>query len=563
MIRLLDESDKSALETKIEEANAKVDKNKDFSSEYNTKYTKNILNTVNLNNDKFVSSYYGVHDSAGWRYTDFIKVEYGDRIVIGSSNGKNLCGFVCYALDYTIIKEVFSSNDEKGSIVDKFIDDERIQFIRCNIVPDSILPLDQNYLIIEKMAANMDNISKYTQKIEDMFKYDQIINALDSCTYINDYVINEQGTLTKNQYTENQWKCTDFIPVEENDKVYLSYVRGMNLCGGALYDANKQFIKTIWGTEDWEKPSTDNNGKFEFYVDSKTKFIRYNIMQKDYPVYVRIRKNAYIKDNISKYTQKNIFYVGNYSVNSNFSTLKECCDYIQSNSIFNATVYVDYGTYDLVQEFGESYLDSINSTTNKGFGLMVGNNTHFIFAEGAKIVFNYSGTNEKCAEHFSAFNVYGSVILENANIEVSNARYCVHEDLGTVLSGSSLPMQYTSKYINCNMKHKGNNIGSYTGTVCIGAGTLRNSLAIIDGGTYECGTSYPWAISYHNFYKSSFGDYPSKVVLKNVWINNGFRCGVFGDSNVDVEISGCYIPKGINGKNSEYFNVKEWNNVIE
>lgn len=244
-----------------------------------------------------------------------------------------------------------------------------------------------------------------------------------------------------------------------------------------------------------------------------------------------------------------------------YTTLKGCLGYITGRNIKNATVFVDPGTYDLVTEFGQSYLDSISQSTNKGIGLFIGNGTHIIFSEGAYVTFNYNGTNTAVCEYFSPFNVYGDFTLENANIEVKNCRYCVHEDLPTSIGTGTIPNSYTGKYINCHMKHNGNTSGSYTGTVCIGGGCMPNSLSIVDGGTYECGTSYPRAISYHNFSKSTYGDHPARVIIKNVWVNNAIRLGTFSDSTVYAEISGCHIPNGIYDANTTYFTVKSWNNA--
>lgn len=125
---------------------------------------------------------------------------------------------------------------------------------------------------------------------------------------------------------------------------------------------------------------------------------------------------------------------------------------------------MDGETFDLTNKFGEDYLLSLNVIGNPYIGLMIGHNTHFIFSSAAKVTFNYTGSNENVTEHFSAFNIIGSCILENCTIEVNNARYCIHED--TPASGTTIT-NYTVKYINCFMEHKGNTFGSYRGTVAI------------------------------------------------------------------------------------------------
>lgn len=243
------------------------------------------------------------------------------------------------------------------------------------------------------------------------------------------------------------------------------------------------------------------------------------------------------------------FRVGATRTGTNtFTTLKECTEHIESNFILNATVYVDDGDYDLVEEYGQAYLDAI--VTSASFGLTLGCNTHYIFSQNAKILFNYAGTNADVGEFFSPFNIVGSFTLENANIEVTNCRYCVHEDVLTIV-----PLgieNYIAKYINCVMKHNGNTIAGWVGTVCIGAGTSKNSLSIIDGGKYTCGTQYPYAISYHNHTGSDI----SRIIFKNVWVNNAIRLGNFGDSIVNVEMSNCFTPNNCIIENK--FNVTRW-----
>lgn len=244
----------------------------------------------------------------------------------------------------------------------------------------------------------------------------------------------------------------------------------------------------------------------------------------------------------AKAKNEQVIHVGSTrSGTNNFKTLKECTEYIKNNNVFNSTVYVDGETFDLVNEYGNDYLENLNVSGNPYIGLLIGNNTHFIFNSNAKVVFNYTGANENVAEHFSAFNIIGSCTIENCTIEVSNARYCVHED--TPASGTTIT-NYTVKYINCFMEHKGNTL-PYDGTVCIGAGTQAGSTSIIDGGIYKCSTQFPWAISYHN---SGTANYPlATVIINNAYINNGVRFAQLSASSlgkIKAIFSNCYAPNG-------------------
>ena len=365
---------------------------------------------------------------------------------------------------------------------------------------------------------------------------------LSESGYILDFA---NGQLITNQYASG-WNVTDFIPCGKNDHVFVAKTNGTALCACCLYDADKAFVGSLFAS---------SATAFDFYITNpNVKYLRYNVAPE--VVFTRTNQYIYIQSD-SQYTHLNpTYFVGSArSGIGEFATLKSCCDYIKDNDIYDAKVYVDAETFDLVSEFGSTYLDNLPASVNDLVGLMVGNNTHFIFAEGAKVVFNYSGTNVNVAEHFSCFNTYGDYILENAEIEITNGRYCVHDDCQTANDN------LTVKFINCKMKHNGNNIGTYTGTVCIGGGCVNSSLHIVDGGEFTCGTQFPWAISYHNYKYSRWGTGDSKVIIRNAWINNGVRCGDYGDSIVDMVVNGCYIPNGINNSTSQYFDVKAWNNA--
>ena len=368
------------------------------------------------------------------------------------------------------------------------------------------------------------------------------ISDLSADGYILNYT---DGQLITNQYTSG-WNVTDFIPCGKNDHVFVAKTNGTELCACCLYDADKSFVGSLFAS---------SATAFDFYITNpNVKYLRYNVAPE--VSFTRTNQYIYIQSD-SQYTNLNPTYFVGSARNgiSEFSTLKSCCDYIKDNDIYDAEVYVDAETFDLASEFGTDYLDNLPASDNDLVGLMVGNNTHFIFAEGAKVVFNYSGTNVNVAEHFSCFNTYGDYVLENADIEITNGRYCVHDDCQTANDN------LTVKFINCKMKHNGNNIGTYNGTVCIGGGCVNNSLHIVDGGEFTCGTQFPWAISYHNYNYSRWGVGDSKVIICNAWINNGVRCGDYGDSIVDMVVNGCYIPNGIQNSTSQYFDLKEWNNA--
>lgn len=385
-------------------------------------------------------------------------------------------------------------------------------------------------------------------------------NVLPSTTLTNNSIIDyATGNVVSSQYTTN-YQVTDYIPINYLDIVGLGFVRGANLCGGALYDSEKHFVRTIWGTDDWSQPSQDSNTNFYFInTFENVAYLRYNIVVDS--LYPKANNYVYVGSNILNKTQllgNQIFYVGaNRNGTNTFKTLKECSEYILNNNIFNSTVYVDSGIYDLISEYTQEYLDSIVQTQNKYLGLLIGNNTHYIFNENAKIKFLYNGNNTATANYFSPLNIYGSCIIENANIECTNARYCVHEDVGAY-SGVK-PNQMIVKYKNCVMKHNGATVstGDHSGYACIGGGCSNNSLSIIEGGIYH-GAWNDGDISYHNY----FGTDDSRIVIKNAWIYRTIRLATFQNSIVNCEISGNRL-NSLFTYNNAYFKVTEWNNTIQ
>lgn len=427
--------------------------------------------------------------------------------------------------------------------------------LKPNIIAENI---PDNAVTMNKLDHDIQNDIK---DIKAAIKDYAGINVLNLNTLTVDSFLNyADGTVISNQYTHGFY-VTDYITVTESDEVFSSYARGRDLCMGCVYDKDKKFIGTMWGSSE-NLPSIEVNGIGKYNIaNPKIAYVRLNVCtSKAHPSFPSLNSQWIY----AVHGQPVNIFVGANRVGKNcFTTLRECCRYIQYNRIVNAVVHVDFGTYDLTAEFADM-VDTYYSSSNTAFGLFVGNNTHFIFDEGAKIVFNYQGSHLPTTEHFSAFNIYGSCTLENADIEVTNARYCVHEDV-PIFGNDYVPDKYTVKYINCKMIHHGNNIGTYTGTVCIGGGVNRNSLSIIDGGYYECGNQFPYAISYHNFYIGQFGSYPSKVIIRDVYISNTFRFNTSmegADSVVDIEISGCSMGASMNIGNSDLFKVTAWNNTI-
>lgn len=214
----------------------------------------------------------------------------------------------------------------------------------------------------------------------------------------------------------------------------------------------------------------------------------------------------------------------------------------------NAEVVVHPGTYDLITEFS----DAISSTMNKT-GLPLGKGMHVYFMEGAKVTANFDNSGgtydattwRRIYDYFNPFYAgTGDYVLENADIEAANTRYCVHDEL----QGSGI---YSHIYKNCKMKYV-NNHSDINYVQCIGGGLGEKGYIEIDGGIYECETDYGIAsvggdpansqqvISYHN---GNNANAKSSIFVKDVYIKNrGYmRFSSYGPSTstTEVNISSC------------------------
>lgn len=432
---------------------------------------------------------------------------------------------------------------------------------RYDTVPDDthylyIFEAESNYLPVEleiseynaliSMRANTSKLYKRT----DFLPQNGIFNAYETTTLTNGYVIGDDGQPVSTQYTSG-YAYTDYIPVSFGDMVHLAFVRGADLNGGALYDANHNYIKTIWGTETWTHPSENINADFTFMVnDRNVAYMRYNVQQDN--VYMRKKQYIWVARSSAYKALNKTIYVGS---GQEFTTIIDAAKYIIDNNIKGATVHVLAGTYNLVTEFGSTFLT--NYVNDRYSGIMFGNDAHWIFAEGAYLQFNYDGSNVNVADYFSPLVVAGSCKLENMNIEVTNCQYCIHDDWPDRVSN------FIVEYKNCTMKHNGNTVGTYTATVCIGGGLLPEELVIVDGGHYECPSTFNYPISYHSIWANLPATHPSKIIFKNIYLSGGFRLqdADWDCNDVEVIITNCSQGAAIGGTHT-FFDITEWNNII-
>lgn len=239
------------------------------------------------------------------------------------------------------------------------------------------------------------------------------------------------------------------------------------------------------------------------------------------------------------------------------------CQYMDS------TIYVGAGTWDLIDELGSAYVETISSSNR---GLYLKNRVHLICNPDSKITWNYTGSTADVIEWGCAFNSgeYGFT-LENANIETSNCRYSVHDERDYATDF------YENKYINCVMKQDNTDGGSKQ---CIGGGLGKNGRIVIHGCIFESvkyntETEDAWIVSYHNTWNPDGGK--SFIEVSDCYFkgHSTMHFGWFGNSTEKTPIlctcnslgHSIYFERETSedvGVSTDIVNLElyEWNNIV-
>lgn len=233
----------------------------------------------------------------------------------------------------------------------------------------------------------------------------------------------------------------------------------------------------------------------------------------------------------------------------------------EANRYMDAKVYLGAGTWDVIDELGDDYLENVGSTQR---GLYLKNRVHLICDSRSKIVANYTGNLDGVKTWLSIFNSgeYGFT-LENATLEGSNIRYLIHDERDQDTDA------YINKYINCTMVFDNRNNTAWTAKQCIGGGLGQNGYVTIEGCSFKSYQGYDGAVSYHN---SAGANAKSHIVVRDCYFYfyNTFRLSWYGTSTEVTEalVTGCYLGADIvhRAENSsatvENTAVVAWNNTI-
>ena len=211
-------------------------------------------------------------------------------------------------------------------------------------------------------------------------------------------------------------------------------------------------------------------------------------------------------------------------------------DAIQAaETIRGSTVVVYPGVYDLTNEFAAEI-----AAASGDVGIELSNDVYVKFLSGAYVKALFPESSVWISDHFQPFYAGGSgFVLDGANIEAQNCRYCVHDERG------GADVKYHNVYKNCRMKFTLDDPAQSGGTrkymQCIGGGLGKYGYIEIDGGHYttvnneRTGQYSQQPISYHNGYSDGCD---SKIFIKDVYLADEgiIRLGCYGSSTIKTPV---------------------------
>lgn len=225
--------------------------------------------------------------------------------------------------------------------------------------------------------------------------------------------------------------------------------------------------------------------------------------------------------------QKN-FYVGS---KRKYTTLREGIE--AAEKFLDATVYVDAETFDLVEEFGQDYLDNYDGSEGM-IGIWLKNRVHVIFASGSKVVFNYTGKNKNVHTYFSPFNAgeYGFT-LENAWVESHNCRYAMHDERNSAIT------PYKNHYKHCTFIHDSSE-SSWGAHQAIGGGLGCWGDVVIED-CYVSAKRYTDVLTYHNagYEQPELTKFQSRIIIRDCYLEGTARINATGYSTLATVVQVC------------------------
>lgn len=529
-----------------------------------------LLDFAHLN--YFIDSYGNPTYAEGWGYTEsYYEILPSTTYYFGGTSVGSGIFFAEYDEDKTFLR---CQSVTRSTTSFKTTTHANAKYCRISVYNTrwySFVMSTSDYIGSYKMDLINDAIDRKVKVVDDKFEaVDKLYAAKIETTFnfghLNHRIHDVSGEIV---YTENYGYTEEYYEVTPSTKYYLF---GATTLFVAEYDSSKTYIKSTAVTGNTPNITLTAN---THYIRLSVWYTRFNTVvlstQNWSGGYNVARVNAAIAD-LKQSELPKVFHVGAGQL---YTRLRD--GIAAGVSAGNAKVYVHAGTYNLINEFASEI-----QAASGGTGIALGNNVHVVFYDGAKVTANFDNSEgtydattwrwiyDNFQPFYSLSQGNADFTIENLEIEASNTRYCVHDEL----SGTNT---YRHEYKNCKMKYV-NNHQDVNYVQCIGGGLGEHGTIIIDGGYYECQTDYGYAsvggdplncqqcISYHNGYASGCD---SSITIKNVYLADRgyFRFGYYGASTIksNIYISGCEtgLPTLKKGENADAandnFEVVEWN----
>lgn len=383
-----------------------------------------------------------------------------------------------------------------------------------------------------ELAQDVSDLKSVVEQIDEELFDDQPINLSGSWTknYAHNFTPNDQVLLTVDSSTENRMVAISTIEDMDNPSV-----------------ATRIFVlspgqKVLWiPDKNYEGLQISVNGSC---VASAT-----------------IYSGAFSR-------VPHTFYCGPLR---DYKTIKSAVE--KATQYMDSVLYVDAGTYNLIDEFGAEYFENLTSTDIMT-GISLKNRVHIFFDPNSKVVCNYTGSNQYAQSLFSPFTVgqFGFT-LENLTLECSRCRYAVHDER----NGGTEYCE--SNYINCNMKidNSDNQYFGSTAPTVIGGGLGANHVVNINNCIFDTSKdgAYSAGVYYHQSNKTSDPNHKCILSITSNYFKRGLlsfqfeRTDASEDTNIIVngnsfpQISG-QDAQGIwaSGMTGTHTNLYAWNNII-
>lgn len=321
-------------------------------------------------------------------------------------------------------------------------------------------------------------------------------------------ILTQSGTIDGNgaEVANADYLRSDFIPIKAGDTIHYAICQYLTLSALAVYNSNKVMTYNVLGVG----TTTIVSGVYTAAADGYIRLSCYKTSLDMCEFYF----SGSIVETINSLSAGEIFYCG---ATRELTTLKAGLE--AATEHMGSTLYVDAGTYDLVQEFGSAWFEALDGTKTL-VGLQLKNRVHVIFSPNSKVVSHYTGDNEYAQSLYSPFNAgeYGFT-LENLTLECSRCRYAIHDERN---GGTEI---YKSHYINCKVYIDNSENDYWTSRCGIGGGLGANAEVIIENcvwGSDNPDTSNARnAVYYHLSNSTTNTNHRAFVTIKDNYFKTG------------------------------------------